>query len=109
MIALPSGVRVWLAAGATDMRRGFDGLSRQVQEVLGYDPFSGQLFVFRGRRGHQATFSIQFSHCQNRVSLASAVRADVAGIVAPPREGSSMYLHGRPTRPQPRASDLDVR
>ena len=33
------------------MRRGFDGLSRQVQEVLGHDPFSGQLFVFRGRRG----------------------------------------------------------
>jgi transposase len=39
VIALPSGVRVWLAAGATDMRRGFDGLSRQVQEVLGHDPF----------------------------------------------------------------------
>ena len=46
MIALPSGVRVWLAAGATDMRRGFDGLTRQVQEVLGHDPFSGHLFVF---------------------------------------------------------------
>jgi transposase len=44
-------VRVWLAAGPTDMRRGFDGLARQVQEALGQDPFSGQLFVFRGRRG----------------------------------------------------------
>jgi hypothetical protein len=41
----------WLAAGTTDMRRGFDGLARQVQEALGQDPFSGQLFVFRGRRG----------------------------------------------------------
>jgi transposase len=51
VIALPSSTRVWLAAGATDMRRGFDGLSRQVQEVLGHDPFSGHLFVFRGRRG----------------------------------------------------------
>jgi transposase len=51
VIALPSGTRVWLAAGATDMRRGFDGLSRQVQQVLGHDPFSGHLFVFRGRRG----------------------------------------------------------
>jgi transposase len=47
----PPGVRVWLAAGATDMRRGFDGLARQVQEALGQDPFSGQLFVFRRRRG----------------------------------------------------------
>ena len=51
MIALPPGVRVWLAAGTTDMRRGFDGLARQVQQTLGHDPFSGQLFVFRGRRG----------------------------------------------------------
>ncbi|RAI54700.1 hypothetical protein DOO78_25270 [Roseicella frigidaeris] len=47
----PPGVRVWLAAGATDMRRGFDGLARQVQEALGQDLFSGQMFVFRGRRG----------------------------------------------------------
>ena len=51
MIALPPGARVWLAAGVTDMRRGFDGLARQVQEVLQLDPFSGHLFVFRGRRG----------------------------------------------------------
>ncbi len=51
MIALPPGARFWLAAGTTDMRRGFDGLARQVQEVLQLDPFSGHLFVFRGRRG----------------------------------------------------------
>ena len=51
MIALPSGVRVWLAAGVTDMRKGFDGLAGLVQQRLGQDPFSGQLFVFRGRRG----------------------------------------------------------
>jgi len=54
MIALPHGLRVWLAAGATDMRRGFDGLARQVQQVLGQDPFCGHLFVFRGRRGDLA-------------------------------------------------------
>ena len=48
---MPAGTRVWLAAGATDMRRGFDGLARQVQQVLGQDPFGGHLFVFRGRRG----------------------------------------------------------
>lgn len=51
MIALPPGAKVWLAAGTTDMRRGFDGLARQVQEVLKHDPFGGHLFVFRGRRG----------------------------------------------------------
>ena len=51
MIGLPNGTRVWLAAGPTDMRRGFDGLAAIVQEKLDADPFSGHLFVFRGRRG----------------------------------------------------------
>jgi transposase len=51
MIGLPSGTRVWLAAGATDMRKGFDGLSAVVQTVLRHDPFSGHVFAFRGRRG----------------------------------------------------------
>lgn len=51
MIPIPSNVRVWLATGHTDMRRGFNGLALQVQEVLKRDPHDGQLFVFRGRRG----------------------------------------------------------
>ncbi len=51
MIALPSGARIWLAIGRTDMRKGFDGLAAQVQQVLAADPFCGHLFVFRGRRG----------------------------------------------------------
>ena len=51
MIALPAGTRIWIAAGVTDMRKGFDGLSGQVQTVLDQQPFSGHVFVFRGRRG----------------------------------------------------------
>ena len=51
MIALPSGTRIWLACGATDLRNGFDGLAGLIQTQLTEDPFSGQLFVFRGRRG----------------------------------------------------------
>jgi transposase len=51
MIALPSGARIWIAAGVTDMRKGFDGLASLVQETLAEDPFSGQMFVFRGKRG----------------------------------------------------------
>lgn len=51
MIALPSGTRVWLAAGVTDMRKGMDGLAALVQTALAENPFSGQLFAFRGRRG----------------------------------------------------------
>jgi len=49
MIAFPAGVRVRLATGHTDMRRGFDGLALLVQEQLKRDPHSGQLLVFRGR------------------------------------------------------------
>lgn len=51
MIAIPAGVRVYLAMGPTDMRKGFDGLSLLVQDTLKQDPFSGHLFVFRGKRG----------------------------------------------------------
>lgn len=51
MIGLPPGCRVWLAAGVTDMRNGFDGLSVIVKATLAEDPYSGHLFVFRGRKG----------------------------------------------------------
>ncbi len=52
MIPVPSGVRVWLAVGHTDMRRGMNTLALQVQEALGRDPHAGDLFAFRGRRGN---------------------------------------------------------
>jgi transposase len=51
MIPVPASMRVWLAAGVTDMRKGFNGLAALAQDVLKQDPFSGHLFVFRGRRG----------------------------------------------------------
>ena len=51
MIPVPASTRVWLAAGVTDMRKGFNGLAALAQDVLKQDPFSGHLFVFRGRRG----------------------------------------------------------
>jgi len=52
MIPVPSSVRVWLAVGQTDMRRGMNGLALQVQEVLRRDPHAGDLFVFRGAKGN---------------------------------------------------------
>jgi transposase len=51
MIGLPAGTQIWLAAGATDMRKSFDGLAALVQTKLHEDAFSGHVFVFRGRRG----------------------------------------------------------
>ena len=51
MIAFPSSVRVWLAVGRTDMRRGMNGLALTVEQALGRDPHAGDLYVFRGGRG----------------------------------------------------------
>ncbi len=52
MIAPPAQTRVWLATGVTDMRKGMDGLAALVQTALIENPFSGHIFVFRGRRGN---------------------------------------------------------
>ncbi len=51
MIPIPARTRVWLAGGVTDMRKGFIGLSARVEAILKGDPYSGHLFVFRGKRG----------------------------------------------------------
>jgi transposase len=59
MIGLPSlhrldgeaGTRIWLASQATDMRSGFDRLAEKVKAVIGQNPLSGHLFIFRSRRG----------------------------------------------------------
>ena len=51
LIELKAGTRVWIAAGFTDLRRGFQGLSSIVETVLEQAPYSGHVFVFRGKRG----------------------------------------------------------
>ncbi|MBV8521012.1 MAG: IS66 family insertion sequence element accessory protein TnpB [Acetobacteraceae bacterium] len=51
MITLAPNTHIWIAAGHTDLRCGFSGLSAIVQTTLEQDPFSGHVFVFRGRRG----------------------------------------------------------
>ncbi len=61
MIGLPSlraldqaqATRIWLAVEATDMRCGFDRLAQRVQAVIGEDPLSGHLFLFRSRNGNR--------------------------------------------------------
>jgi transposase len=51
MIPIAASVRIWIASGHTDMRKGMNGLALLVQEGLGRDPFAGDVFVFRGRAG----------------------------------------------------------
>jgi transposase len=55
MIPVPAGVRVWIATGHTDMRRGFNGLALSVQEHLKRNPHEGDVYVFRGKRGSRVT------------------------------------------------------
>ncbi len=50
MMMLPQGVKIHVALGITDMRKGLDGLAMLIQGTLQQDPFSGHLFAFRGRR-----------------------------------------------------------
>ena len=51
MIGLAPGTKVFLACRPVDLRNGFDGLAAKVQQMIGADPFSGHLFLFRGKRG----------------------------------------------------------
>jgi transposase len=51
VIGVPSNTRVWIVASHTDMRTGFDGLAAMVQTALAANPFCGNVFVFRGKRG----------------------------------------------------------
>lgn len=51
MIAFPAGVKVWIAGGVTDMRRGMNSLAIKVQEGLGRDPHGGELLCFRAHKG----------------------------------------------------------
>jgi len=48
---IPANTRIWIVAGVTDMRRGFMSLSGLVQTALDQNPLSGNVYVFRGRRG----------------------------------------------------------
>ena len=95
MITIPGNVRVWLATGHTDMRRGFRSLALMVQEELKRDPHCGDLYVFRGRRAHLPTFCIPFSFCDDRLPLAPVVRAGVTGITVSSWQRADVHLHER--------------
>ncbi len=51
MISLAPGTKVFLACRPVDLRNGFDGLAAKAQQIIGADPFSGHLFLYRGKRG----------------------------------------------------------
>ncbi len=81
MIAPPTGVRVWLATGATDMRRGMNSLALQVQETLHRDPHAGDFYVFRGKRGDLCTL------CDSLRSWTATLQTSTSPLVP------HQYLH----------------
>ncbi len=89
------GARIWIATGVTDMRKGMQGLALLVQESFKRDPYAGDVFVFRGRGGDQATFNIRFALRQDRLPLASAVWPDAASLAPSARQGSDLRLYER--------------
>ncbi|MBF5089161.1 transposase [Novosphingobium sp. NBM11] len=88
MIGPGTGVRVYLACGVTDMRKGISGLAMLAQTVLRQKPASGAVFAFRGRRGKLPTFSIRFAPRDDRLPVASVLRNDAAGGAFPSRQAA---------------------
>ena len=103
MIAVGAGARVMVATRPVDFRKGMDGLAALVQAEMRNNPFSGVIYVFRAKRAQLSTFCIWFSFCDDCVSLASAVWADVAGLTISSRQSANVHLHRRATGSLPRA------
>jgi len=99
MISVPAGTQIWIAAGVTDLRRGFTGLSAAVQTTLEQNPFGGHVFVFRGRRGD--ILKVLWFDGQGLMLLAKRLergrfvwpQADSGGVVLTPAQ-LSMLLEG---------------
>ena len=64
MIPVPMNTQVWLAAGVTDMRKGFASLAAQAEQTTRANPFNGHMFVFRGRQGDLIKIIWWVSHCR---------------------------------------------
>lgn len=88
MMGLPAGTRIWIAAGVTDMRCGFQGLAAKVQSVLEDNPFGGDVFVFRGRRGD--TLKVLWSTGDGLCLLSK--RLEAGRFVWPQAEGGKIHL-----------------
>ncbi|MCA1409432.1 IS66 family insertion sequence element accessory protein TnpB, partial [Ensifer sp. IC3342] len=92
MIGPGTGVRVYLACGITDMRKGIEGLAALAQDVLRQKPTGGAVFAFRGRRGQLPTFCIRFSLFDDCLPLAPAVREEGAGLAVQAWQEFNLHL-----------------
>jgi transposase len=80
MMLVPAGIKVHMAVGYTDLRKGPDGLAVLVEQVLEKDPFSGHMFVFRGKRADMIKvlfWDDSVEKLRKRISLAISDRASI--------------------------------
>ena len=107
MIPVPAGVRVWLAVGHTDMRRGMNGLALQVQETLRRDPHAGDLYVFRGKRGNLIKIlwhdGLGMSLYAKRVEHGRFIWPSPAGMQKAPAPKKPNHCHFCPSPPGSRS------
>ena len=100
MIPVPANTKVWLAAGVTDMRKQFNGLAALAESVLRQDPFSGHLFVFRGRRGDLIKIVWWGEPCRATGSSDSGERrAPALGVALEPVARSPLAFQAPRARP----------
>ena len=87
MLTLSPAVRIYVATGATDLRRSIDGLAALVREHFNLDPLSGHWFLFRNRRGDrvkllawdQSGFWVCYNQRSSHYTSSSSIRASRVG------------------------------
>ncbi|AYG76865.1 hypothetical protein CCGE532_30680 (plasmid) [Rhizobium sp. CCGE532] len=98
MFRLGADLKVYLHREPIDFRAGINSLAVLVQETMALDPFAPAVFAFCNRRRQRPTFYIRFSIFDDRISVASAVRLQGAGLALSPREDPDVHLYGRASR-----------
>jgi transposase len=101
MLSLPPSARIFLCNEPADLRKSFDSLALLVQQALGSDPLSGQLFVFRNKSGDRLKilvwegdgFAIWYKRLEEGTFRFPAVTGDQAGIAVRAAE-LAMLLDG---------------
>lgn len=112
MLKLPASVRIYVAVEPCDMRRQFDGLAALVRDGMGRDPKSGDLYLFRNRRGDmlKALFFDRQGDCllakrlckgTFRIAFAAAEQGHSSVEITPTELGQLMteLTISRPERP----------
>jgi transposase len=90
MIPMSADAKTWLATGVTDIRRGFNGLAAQTEQVLAADPYTGHLFLLHGRRGDQIKM-ISLSWFVSSLGLSRFCAAPRAGLGHLPFESDRAF------------------